>query len=938
MAAIKKLNRHYGRNDEDCFDLTGFSKSEVLAKTLSLSLHALTAAALILPGLLHQTAQAAADDDEIDFQYSHYQEGKRDQGQATRPFNDGTKDVNLKLPSYRNPIEVEGVRGSARISLTDRVKFAFNYIQDTWSGATPLATAPEHSLKVNQLGNDQNGNPIIVSRATPELTYLDSKNRPYYFNDQGTLLKDKYLHILSYASPETRKQGDFKLTYNWDQAALDIGGGISVENDYESRFANIGGRLDFNQKQTTANAGVSYTNSEINANVNFGGIELLNATRQDWASQIGLTQVINQNAILNLGIGYTRSTGYQANPYKAAVFYYKRNDPYDPSYADYIIGNKVRSEGFTVLEQRPDVRNQWNWSLRWLQYIKPLDAALHFNYSFNLDDWGINAHTFEADWVQPLGKGWTITPRIRYYSQESASFYQPTFVAGGKYDPLNYPYILDKLPNYFSSDQRLSGYGTLSGGISVSKEFAKGIRLDTGIEYYTHQGALKLGGGGEADFADFDSWVANASLKVNLSSVGHGLVHGDSAHGNQHRHPNIPAGVLFGHTLEKAGDVMAGYRYMHGWQAGHFMQGDSNVNEQQILNNSCPGSVRFDEVQQQLYFDGPCTSLPQSMSMNMHMLDLMYAPTDWLTLMLMPQFVDMQMDMYTPDSATTLGHSSHGGGGSHSGHTTQSGGIGDTGMYALVKLFDNSQHHVHITFGLSAPTGDVGIKLKGGIEDLHGPANVDGAYTHYGMQLGSGTWDLKPSLTYTGAFNDWNWGAQVAGTKRLENSNSSGYALGDIFETSLWGGYDLTHWLSTTLRVAYSWQGAIKNHYPYGRKDYVAPDCKQSDYIRADDNNGDGIPDSAAYFHQSEFSSCQIFISTYRRRIDSLDRPSPMDFPQNYGGHYVDVGFGIAATIPDGAFAGHRFAFEWLQPVYTDVNGYQLDRDGALSATWSYGF
>ncbi|MGZ8163189.1 MAG: hypothetical protein ACXWTT_10015, partial [Methylobacter sp.] len=30
-------------------------------------------------------------------------------------------------------------------------------------------------------------------------------------------------------------------------------------------------------------------------------------------------------------------------------------------------------------------------------------------------------------------------------------------------------------------------------------------------------------------------------------------------------------------------------------------------------------------------------------SMNMIMLDLMYAPTDWLTLMLMPQFVDMNM-------------------------------------------------------------------------------------------------------------------------------------------------------------------------------------------------------------------------------------------------------------------------------------------------------
>jgi hypothetical protein len=29
---------------------------------------------------------------------------------------------------------------------------------------------------------------------------------------------------------------------------------------------------------------------------------------------------------------------------------------------------------------------------------------------------------------------------------------------------------------------------------------------------------------------------------------------------------------------------------------------------------------------------------------------------------------------------------------------------------------------------------------------------------------------------------------------------------------------------------------------------------------------------------------------------------------------------------------------EWLQPVEDDVNGYQLERDGALSATWSVAF
>ena len=37
---------------------------------------------------------------------------------------------------------VDNLHGSAALTLFDRLKFAFDYIQDTWSGATPIATAP----------------------------------------------------------------------------------------------------------------------------------------------------------------------------------------------------------------------------------------------------------------------------------------------------------------------------------------------------------------------------------------------------------------------------------------------------------------------------------------------------------------------------------------------------------------------------------------------------------------------------------------------------------------------------------------------------------------------------------------------------------------------------------------------------------------------------
>ena len=241
-------------------------------------LSALTTTALVLPGML-PVASHAAEDDSVDFQYSHYQEGKRDIYGFDNPRY--AKGILTKLPQNFNPIEVESIHGSGRFTLSDRIKFAFNYTQDTWSGATPIATAPAVSGSYGVKGKfDNDFNIIQLSGASPLLGASAGK-RPVFFDknlnayrsiynpSDGTfssgVLNNQLIHVLSYASPETRKQGNFKLSYEWDEAALDIGGGISIENDYESRFGSLGGRFDFNQKQTILNWALSYTNSQTNA-------------------------------------------------------------------------------------------------------------------------------------------------------------------------------------------------------------------------------------------------------------------------------------------------------------------------------------------------------------------------------------------------------------------------------------------------------------------------------------------------------------------------------------------------------------------------------------------------------------------------------------------------------------------------------------------------
>ena len=165
------------------------------------------------------------------------------------------------------------------------------------------------------------------------------------------------------------------------------------------------------------------------------------------------------------------------------------------------------------------------------------------------------------------------------------------------------------------------------------------------------------------------------------------------------------------------------------------------------------------------------------------------------------------------------------------------------------------------------------------------PIRIDAGFQHYGMQLGSGTWDFKPSITYTGKLDKFSWGAQINGTVRLEGNNESGFAFGDIFQSTAWGSYNVLDWLSASVRGVYTLQGTVRGEY-----------------------NG------------------------------TFNKLGPVDYPSNYGGRYWDVGFGLNAFVPTGDLQGNNLSFEWLQPVSDDVNGYQLPRTGALAATWSYAF
>jgi hypothetical protein len=154
----------------------------------------------------------------------------------------------------------------------------------------------------------------------------------------------------------------------------------------------------------------------------------------------------------------------------------------------------------------------------------------------------------------------------------------------------------------------------------------------------------------------------------------------------------------------------------------------------------------------------------------------------------------------------------------------------------------------------------------------------------YAMQLGTGTFDLLPGLTYAGRAGDFSWGAQFRSEIRLEGENEEGYAWGDLYGLTGWLAYEWDSWISTSVRL----------------------DGWTQDSISGIDPNIVGPVQTAN--------------------------------PDFYGGEQLLAYFGANMVGQAGIIRGHRFAFEVGVPLYRNLNGPQLETDWNVIVGWQKAF
>lgn len=252
---------------------------------------------------------------------------------------------------------------------------------------------------------------------------------------------------------------------------------------------------------------------------------------------------------------------------------------------------------------------------------------------------------------------------------------------------------------------------------------------------------------------------------------------------------HAPIGVMGDHT-HAAGEVMLSYRY-----------GAMTMDGNRIGTNGV--SPEFIATQVPNRFAGrmgqPPTLrvVPLEMTMQMHMLGAMWAPSDRVTLMAMLPYVRKHMDHVTFQGGmgtTRLGV-----------FTTVADGLGDAKLSALFPVWKTASQRLHLTAGLSLPTGSTDET-----DDVLAPNGMRPTLRlPYPMQLGTGTWDLLPAATYAGHDGHWSWGAQASAAIRL-GDNDDGYAHGDTFMLTGWGSYLIAPQVSVSLRLAYEDEGRVE--------------------------------------------------------------------------------------------------------------------------------
>ena len=245
---------------------------------------------------------------------------------------------------------------------------------------------------------------------------------------------------------EHRNARDVRMIGFFRRSSISIQSARSTENDFVSSAITVEWRGSSEDNNTTLTLSAGREDDGITAT----GYPLLLETRHERSHLVGITQVLTPQSILQSNLTYVEGHGFYNDPYK-------------------------------VIDIRPSARSQTAWLTRLNRFFPDNQSALHLDYRYYRDNWGVEAHTFDVKYYLPLGGGWMVHPRARYYTQRGASFYRDVFPPPEFGQP-------------YTADQRLSSFGAIDLGLKLSKDIEPGFTIDIKAERYEQRTQWRVAG------------------------------------------------------------------------------------------------------------------------------------------------------------------------------------------------------------------------------------------------------------------------------------------------------------------------------------------------------------------------------------------------------------------------------------------------------------
>jgi hypothetical protein len=246
------------------------------------------------------------------------------------------------------------------------------------------------------------------------------------------------IDVMTTASPykEQRTQGSLGFDMLNGKTQYSVNYIYSTESDYTAHTASFDLSQDLFGDLTTVSFGYSQGWDDVRKR----GDSAFSETADHRNYRVGLTQILTPKLIAGLNYEVITDEGFLNNPYRSVRYL----DPSSPKGFGYQpeVYPRTRTSNAIAINAR---------------YFLPYRAALHGDYRYYTDTWGIDANTLEVGYTQPWRKQWIFEGGLRWYSQSSADFYSDLFPRANA-------------QNFMARDKELSKFTSMALSIGATYE------------------------------------------------------------------------------------------------------------------------------------------------------------------------------------------------------------------------------------------------------------------------------------------------------------------------------------------------------------------------------------------------------------------------------------------------------------------------------------